>query len=426
MIPNVVSKPYKSSISSSISSISPIIVSSVVMSLNGVHHHQQQQHSSHDDGIDDGIDDDIDYKENQNIHHVEWVPCNIELENVSLSYPVSLWRKLTSSVPRREYAIKDITLTVKSGELTFLVGSSSCGKSTLLKLIQGTEKPTTSNNNNNNNNNVDEDVVGLIKITSILKNNNNNNPVLQEQQEQQQQQPSTPPPLVVGVPILLEERPTYYYTNNSDTIGTIWQNKIKSIITHIQQKQQQQQQQKDGSWSSSNSSSLLLLLLKETKETTATTITDIILRELSNILDLSLQQKAGTNLSSSQCYRCCLGEACLESILLSMIKNHHQQQQEQEQQEQEQIVTIVVPAPIILLDEWMDTETSTVIQRVQSSILNLVDRTGGIVINVTHKQDLYYYYDSHDNNKKNNNKNNKNNKMRCITLSRGSILSDTN
>ena len=34
----------------------------------------------------------------------------------------------------------------------------------------------------------------------------------------------------------------------------------------------------------------------------------------------------------------------------------------------------------------MDTETSTVIQKVQSSILNLVDRTGGIVINVTHKQ----------------------------------------
>jgi ABC-type polysaccharide/polyol phosphate transport system ATPase subunit len=60
-----------------------------------------------------------------------------------------------------------------------------------------------------------------------------------------------------------------------------------------------------------------------------------------------------------------------------------------------------------LLDEWMDTETSTVVQKVQPSLQRLVER-GAVVISVTHKPNLYHLVDGG---------------MRRITLCRGSILS---
>src|SRR5687768_5669289 len=40
-------------------------------------------------------------------------------------------------------ALQDITLTIESGELFFLLGPSGCGKSTLLRLVAGLHEPTT-------------------------------------------------------------------------------------------------------------------------------------------------------------------------------------------------------------------------------------------------------------------------------------------
>lgn len=56
----------------------------------------------------------------------------IELRNVSLSY-------FTSKSETK--ALRDIHLSVKSGEFVSLVGPSGCGKSTLLSLISGMIKP---------------------------------------------------------------------------------------------------------------------------------------------------------------------------------------------------------------------------------------------------------------------------------------------
>ena len=46
-------------------------------------------------------------------------------------------------------------------------------------------------------------------------------------------------------------------------------------------------------------------------------------------------------------------------------------------------------APILLLDEWLDKETSTVIQTVQASLQRLVNATGAVVICVTHVPDRF-------------------------------------
>lgn len=56
----------------------------------------------------------------------------IILENVFKKYPAN----------PKKWAVRDINLTIQSGEFFCLVGLSGCGKSTLLKLISGIEKAT--------------------------------------------------------------------------------------------------------------------------------------------------------------------------------------------------------------------------------------------------------------------------------------------
>ena len=52
----------------------------------------------------------------------------IELENISFSYS-------------DKKVLDDFSLTIKKGEITCLLGSSGCGKTTILRLIAGLEKP---------------------------------------------------------------------------------------------------------------------------------------------------------------------------------------------------------------------------------------------------------------------------------------------
>ncbi len=58
----------------------------------------------------------------------------ITLKNINKVYPGS-----------KETAVSDFSLEVKEGEFLCLVGSSGCGKSTVLKMIAGLEKPTSGN-----------------------------------------------------------------------------------------------------------------------------------------------------------------------------------------------------------------------------------------------------------------------------------------
>lgn len=55
----------------------------------------------------------------------------IELKEVSKQYPNGIW------------ALKDIDLTIQTGEFVYIVGPSGSGKSTLMKLLNKQEAPTT-------------------------------------------------------------------------------------------------------------------------------------------------------------------------------------------------------------------------------------------------------------------------------------------
>lgn len=66
--------------------------------------------------------------------------AQVTFQAVSHRYPDSWQRKLFSSEPRRPWALESITLHLEG--LVLLTGPSMCGKSTLLRLIRGTETPT--------------------------------------------------------------------------------------------------------------------------------------------------------------------------------------------------------------------------------------------------------------------------------------------
>jgi putative ABC transport system ATP-binding protein len=213
-------------------------------------------------------------------------PSAIGFRAVSQSYEDTLFRKLFSSVPRREFALKDISFDVESGDFLVILGASSSGKSTILRLL-GTEQPVSGNI--------------LLQSTST--------------------------------PIYLDCKPTF---NNKQTIETI-------LFERCEEKE--------------------------------------LVVEICDLVDLDMTKKP-SDLTPSETYKYGLVEACMKSVAFTE-----------------------PCAPILLLDEWMDLETSVVVQKVEKTILKLTEGTGAIVLCVTHKPNLFR--SSHE----------------CITMCRGEILS---
>lgn len=212
------------------------------------------------------------------------LPTSLSIEQVSQSYPSSLLRALFSSVPRREYAIRNITLHVDSGML-LLLGASSSGKSTILRIVAGMESP----------------VSGSV---------------------------TWDPPAVR--PVYLDRRPE---KDSSRTVQTI----LNSLSAE-----------------SNGSSEAFIAHVCET--------VGFGVREL---------KSTPSELSPSDNYRFGLICATLKSTLpaLSDLEKG-------------------VPSPILLLDEWMDLETSSIVHRVEESICNLTSQ-GAVVLCVTHKPQLF-------------------------------------
>jgi energy-coupling factor transporter ATP-binding protein EcfA2 len=72
------------------------------------------------------------------------LPSTVTLESVSLQFPRTLSRRLFASDPRRDDALRNVTMTINSttGNFVLLAGESSSGKSALLNVIRGRYQPT--------------------------------------------------------------------------------------------------------------------------------------------------------------------------------------------------------------------------------------------------------------------------------------------
>jgi energy-coupling factor transporter ATP-binding protein EcfA2 len=92
-----------------------------------------------------------------------------------------------------------------------------------------------------------------------------------------------------------------------------------------------------------------------------------------------LRRKA-VDLSPSESYRFRLILACLQSSLgharMVVVDPHDRHEPRR------------LPAPILLLDEWMDQETSSVVQTVLAGLRKLV-QAGAVVVSVTHKPERW-------------------------------------
>lgn len=61
---------------------------------------------------------------------------------MKLTFEIKNISKKFTSENKENYALKDINLTIETGKFVCFVGPSGCGKTTLLRLIEGFEKPT--------------------------------------------------------------------------------------------------------------------------------------------------------------------------------------------------------------------------------------------------------------------------------------------
>jgi ABC-type phosphate transport system ATPase subunit len=215
-------------------------------------------------------------------------PSSIEFRGVSQSYPETLFRTLFSSVPRRQFAVHNISLAIHSGEFLVLLGASSSGKSTILRLVQKSEIP----------------IRGTVLLNSTSR------------------------------PIYLDRKPecnSIKHSVESQFLSdNVMKNELGAIICHE--------------------------------------------------IGLDAQKKL-FDLSPSEIYKYGLLVACLDSI------NWRDPY-----------------APILLIDEWMDLETSIVVHKVEDAIEKLNKELGAIVMCVTHKP--YLFRNPHS----------------CYTICRGEIL----
>lgn len=241
--------------------------------------------------------------------HIRFQPSPVEIKGFTLSFPLTWQRRLLSSVPFREKALDDITVTLIN--LCVIRGASSSGKSTLLKaILHQTQQPTAQTS-------------GTVTLTTRSE--------------------CAPPK-----PIYLDQKPPYEARL-----------RIEEII--------------EQHWSRNGEQ--ISVVLDESTRQQITSLFAGYLGFQDSPNDEWLRQKP-SQLSPSESYRFALLVACLQSSCSC----DFQQVGDDE---------ILVPAPILLLDEWMDTETSTVIQSVQRSLWMLVQATGALVVSVTHKPERW-------------------------------------
>lgn len=230
-------------------------------------------------------------------------PSQVTLDQVSLQYPETLARRLFSSVPRRDFAVRNVSLTLEQ-EIVFLQGASSSGKSALMKLIAGLETPTH----------------GSVDIRGS------------------------------ATPIWLADKPVQ---DHSHSVQQLLEKEARQFITL---KSTPQDPRRDA-W------------------------IPIIISTFTRLMHLdpdspSFQQTPAAPLSPSENYKIRLAVACLQSSLPGLRWNKVND-------------TPTLPAPLLLLDEWLDTETRDTSSKVERALLELVQTTGAVILCATHKPNLW-------------------------------------
>ena len=365
---------------------------------------------------------------------VRWRSTMIEFNHVCKSYgELSLWTKLTSSVPRREFALDDVSVKFcssgrggqeKEGKkdnrhannninnnndaIYLLLGASSSGKSTILKSIIEEDEEKMQQQNGK------QLKSGSIRIRVLPTTNQN---WVRENEQTTRTKTSitsfdgtaseggvggnkncsSSSTMMMGSkPMLLDDRNEVKYTVNNNDQQTTVRSKWTGLIGHELDNSNSDCQQQDQNH-------------QQQQQMLSSPITQLIVDIMTkNIFDLNPNQLIST-MTPSEKYRFCLGEACIRSSISRMqisstmpttttattcaatrtINNVDNNKNVTGNDEEKEMLVFDIPGPILLLDEWMDVETGTVVQKVQPSLHKIVQKLQGIVISVTHKPNLY-------------------------------------
>ena len=341
-----------------------------------------------------------DAQSNSNLH-IQFVPSQVEFQQVSQQYPETLARRLFSSVPRREFALHNVSFILQS-KFVLLTGASSSGKSALVKMISGVETP----------------VQGAVRIQCLwdaaaaaaaAASDDDDDPTPPHQSQQQQQQ-------WVSQPVYLDQRPSI---DGRRTVRQILRQKEEHILQKLL-------------LSSSMTNNKARQPLESSIRIFLGTLLSALTAELCSCLQLTSTSKSTTSndntqhngaaataaagvcwmdqtplqLSPSQSYRLALVTACLQSSMANLnlstvfvdgdgnadvdvdidtfFPTTVVVDDDTATTDGTERRTIRLPAPILLLDEWMDTETTEIVQTVQRGLEQLA-RTGAVIVSVTHK-----------------------------------------
>jgi ABC-type dipeptide/oligopeptide/nickel transport system ATPase subunit len=284
---------------------------------------------------------------------VRYIPQSIEFRHVSHQYPISLTRRLWSSVPLREWALYNLTLTLEPKQLALVTGASSSGKSTLLHLILQQQQPTH----------------GSVTITR--------HSAVHSQKRRL--------PAVASTPILLDQKPPFESKQTIESLlNSVCKNKIKKRPYN------------------DDDSSLSSVALWNAVATSLMRIVD--LNDDKKVPRMQ-SQVVPSQLSPSEQYRFEIVRACLQSMSTAALeragtnatndanctKNTNNMNEIDGRCDNDDDVTVEVSvtSPILLLDEWLDKEPTSIVQTVERALLRLLNETGAIVCVVTHKPERW-------------------------------------
>ena len=301
-------------------------------------------------------------------------PIQINMTHVSVEYANNnAWiRTLFSAMPRtRPGALSNVTLVLPPSQVVVMTGDSNAGKSTLLKVVAtGLDSSSSSSSFGKTKGSLQLSCISTQAEDKDVEHNS----LLDRM---------SPHPIYLDV---AAHTPKYEQSSGGGGGGRGKDTTVSNLLVEKLLSPYKMTTTTTKTRTTANKSTATT--------TTATPITPACYRTLVHqLLPLFLTRTEmdacnTERWSQSQIYRIRLLEAAMESMIKGATTTTTTATTTATNATSGSCVQSF-PAPLLLLDEWLDRETSAIIHNVQASLEALVQHTGGIVLVVTHKPERW-------------------------------------